>query len=335
LWLPGVLSTALNTKGSLSMTMGRNEEAHALMARSIDIAVENDLPEHAATGYGNLAELLFQRDRYSEALELHNQTLALSRRIGSRPLEWHALAEIAFGEMLLGDWTGAIVSLVDLPPDEGLSTTFSALWVWPQIAAARGDLETVRLLLERYRSFELAADPDERAVYAAVEALLARAEGKYTDAVSHARRALEIRQFVGPGDQTPKLALVEGVEAALVTGDLAAADEWLSRIEVMKPGETPPYLRAQALRLRARKAEVEGERDAIEPGFKAAAGLFREIGVPFWLAVTLLEHAEWLASERRIDGVAPLAAEADTIFERLAATPWLERAGRLGVGSAV
>jgi hypothetical protein len=116
---------------------------------------------------------------------------------------------------------------------------------------------------------------------------------------------------------------------------LATADEWLSRIEVMKRGEIPPYLRAQALRLRARMAEVEGQRGSIEPGFKAAAGLFREIGIPFWLAVTLLEHAEWLARERRLDEVVPLAAEADTIFERLAATPWLERAGRVGVGSAV
>ena len=125
------------------------------------------------------------------------------------------------------------------------------------------------------------------------------------------------------------------MEAALAGDDLATADEWLSRIEAMKPGEIPPYLRAQALRLRARMAEVEGQRESIEPGFKAAAGLFREIGIPFWLAVTLLEHAEWLAREHRIDEVVPLAAEADTIFERLAATPWLERAGRVGVSSAV
>jgi hypothetical protein len=128
---------------------------------------------------------------------------------------------------------------------------------------------------------------------------------------------------------------VEGLEAAFAAGDLAVADEWLSQIEAMSPGEIPPYLRAQALRLRARMAEARGDLGAIEAGFKAAAGLFREIGVPFWLAVTLLEHAEWLASEGRIDEVVPLAAEADTIFERLSATPWLERAGRVGVSSAV
>ena len=317
------------------MRAGRNEEAQALLARSIGIAVENDLPEQASAGYGNLAELLFQRDRYSEALDLHRQALGLARRIGSRPLEWHALAEIAFGQMLVGDWSDAIVSLEELPSGEGLSITFSAFWVWPQICAARGDLQAVRSIQERYQSFQVAADPDERAVYAAVEALLARAEGKYTDAVDHARRALETLETVGPGDQTPKLAFIEGVEAALASGDLAAADEWLSQIEAMKPGEIPPYLRAQGLRLRARMAEVEGKPGAIEPGFKAAAGLFREIGVPFWLAVTLLEHAEWVASEGRIDEIVPLAAEADTIFERLTATPWLERAARVGDSAVV
>ena len=42
--------------------------------------------------------------------------------------------------------------------------------------------------------------------------------------------------------------------------------------------------------------------------------------MPFWLAVTLLEHGE-------ATGSAPLVDEAREIFERLGATPWLERAG--------
>jgi class 3 adenylate cyclase/tetratricopeptide (TPR) repeat protein len=335
LWLPAVISRTLSTKGSLSMRAGRNEEAQALLARSVGIAVENDLPEQASSGYGNLAELLFQRDRYSEALDLHHQALALARRIGSRPIEWHVLAEIAFGQMLLGDWNDAIASMEELPSGEGLSATFSAFWAWPQIHAARGDLQSVRSIQERYGWFQDAADPDERAVYAAVEALLARAEGKYTDAMSHARRGLEVLEHLGAGDQTAKLAFVEGIEAALAAGDLAVADEWLAQIEAMRPGEIPPYLRAQALRLRARMADAQGDLGAVESGFKAAAGLFREIGVPFWLAVTLLEHGEWLSSHSRTEEAVPLLMEAGTIFERLAAEPWLERIERVGLSTAV
>ena len=45
----------------------------------------------------------------------------------------------------------------------------------------------------------------------------------------------------------------------------------------------------------------------------------------------LLEHAEWLAGEGRIEEAEPLAAEAREIFERLRATPYLERLDRLPV----
>jgi len=52
---------------------------------------------------------------------------------------------------------------------------------------------------------------------------------------------------------------------------------------------------------------------------------FREFGMPFWLAVTLTEHGEWLLSEDRVAEAEPLLAEARETFERLQAKPWLER----------
>jgi hypothetical protein len=56
-----------------------------------------------------------------------------------------------------------------------------------------------------------------------------------------------------------------------------------------------------------------------------ATGLFREIGLPFWLAVTLLEHAEWLAARGRQSDAEPLLSEAQGIFEGLQARTWLDR----------
>ena len=52
--------------------------------------------------------------------------------------------------------------------------------------------------------------------------------------------------------------------------------------------------------------------------------------MPFYLAVSELEHAEWLAEQGRAEEAEPLLAEAREIFERLGATPWLERADRAG-----
>jgi hypothetical protein len=62
--------------------------------------------------------------------------------------------------------------------------------------------------------------------------------------------------------------------------------------------------------------------------FKRAAGLFREIASPFYLAVTQLEQGERLVAQRRAGEAEPLLAEAHETFVELGATPWLERLGR-------
>ena len=43
------------------------------------------------------------------------------------------------------------------------------------------------------------------------------------------------------------------------------------------------------------------------------------------MAVTELEHGEWLVAQGRGDEAEQLLAEAREIFERLEAKPWLER----------
>jgi hypothetical protein len=86
----------------------------------------------------------------------------------------------------------------------------------------------------------------------------------------------------------------------------------LARIDAVPAGSRPPYLDAQARRFRAR---LDGDAG----GYLAAAEGFRTLGLPFWLAVTLLEHAELTADRASLD-------EARSIFEELKAAPWLARA---------
>lgn len=68
-----------------------------------------------------------------------------------------------------------------------------------------------------------------------------------------------------------------------------------------------------------------------DPEFRAATNLFRELSLKFWLAVTLLESAELLANRDQVDDAQPLVAEARAIFDSLKATPWLERAAKVGL----
>jgi len=96
-------------------------------------------------------------------------------------------------------------------------------------------------------------------------------------------------------------------------------------IDAYPPGKQPQFLQAHAMRFRARLADRRGDATDVNALFKGAAGLLREIAVPFYMAVTLLEHGEWLAREGRAADAAPLLDEAQGVFERLRATPWLDR----------
>jgi hypothetical protein len=96
------------------------------------------------------------------------------------------------------------------------------------------------------------------------------------------------------------------------------------------PGERMRFLTAHLSRLEAKLAD---EPAATTERSLVAERLFREIGAPFWLAVTLTERVEHQV--RRGDKPAGASAgEANGIFERLGARPWLERLTRSGVPTA-
>ena len=56
--------------------------------------------------------------------------------------------------------------------------------------------------------------------------------------------------------------------------------------------------------------------------------------MPFYLAATLLEHAEWLIGRHRAEEAGPLLDEAREAFRTLQARPWLERVERASAALA-
>src|SRR5207249_3257503 len=117
-----------------------------------------------------------------------------------------------------------------------------------------------------------------------------------------------------------KAALMEALEAAAELGDTAKIAELLATLDELRPGEFSPLLQALRARFRAR---LPG-RDA-HAEFSVAEQLYRDLEMLFHLAVTQLEHAEWLVAEGRSDEAEPLLAEARETFERLGAQPSLDR----------
>ena len=138
------------------------------------------------------------------------------------------------------------------------------------------------------------------------------------------RRSRPAAPSASPSEQQ---AIVEAVEAAFALGHPATVEELLARIAPSRParGRLP----------RGAGPAIPGAARTDAGGYVAAAEGFRALNLPFQLAVTLLEQGERLADQGRASEAEPLLAEATEIFERLAATPWVEWAPRLASSEAV
>ena len=131
-----------------------------------------------------------------------------------------------------------------------------------------------------------------------------------------------------------KGGVAEALECSLALGDVAKTQELLGIIDALRPGELTPIFRGIRARFRAcslrRPAAPTRERTS-----RRRNGSYEGLGTPFFLAVTQLEHAEWLAAQGENDDAAALQSAAREVFDRLGAVPWLERADRLQLGTEV
>jgi tetratricopeptide (TPR) repeat protein len=336
--LPEVFSQALNTKALILTTGGRSLEGSALLKYALEVALENDKPSAALRAYYNLADLLPRADQYQDAVALDRDGLALARRVGSR---WWELSFLGHGYPLfsLGEWDRAVELAGDLPEDEWKETRSAFLGYLMAsvfIGINRGEREEATRLVGVFSEMADSAEVQERMGYACCRAVVLLEAGDFREAIRFAGIALSGREAMGIGSEGVKEAFVTALEAALRMDDLDKAQELLDIVGTLPPGERKQFLDAQWTRFRARLDVRRGELEHVESRFKAAAGSFREISFPFYLAATLLDYGAWLTAEGRPSDAEPLLDEARVIFERLDAKPWLDRLDQLatsGVGA--
>jgi tetratricopeptide (TPR) repeat protein len=311
---PAALTLALRAKSAVAGSRGHYQEGQALQEHSLRLALEHDLLEDAAISYFILSDRCFHSDEYARALDYLDDALTMTQRLGNRPQEWAVLAERTHPLTMLGRWEEAMEVIENFGEDRiGSGGLFlSLLQSAVDIHVQRGQLDEARRIHALFGSFGDTTDNQELGVYHGTRAQIRRAEGKLAEAMDDAQRTLEVSKTIGIQSQSAKQGFVEGVEAAFARGDTARVEELLELVESVPQGTRPPYLDAHARRARAR---LEGDAGK----FDAAAERFRDLGILFWLAVTLLEHSELTGDEES-------RAEAREIFERLEATPWLERA---------
>jgi tetratricopeptide (TPR) repeat protein len=318
------------------LARGRQREALALLRYALDVALDHEIPTAALRAYYNLTDASIQVDSYREAKERVQSGLALARRVGHRDWEWQFVGQM-YPQVALGEWDEVLETAAALPPDviEDNRIAYNGfLCNIPSIRVRRGQLDEAKASHAVFGGVEVSDDMQERATAAAGAAIIARAEGRFEDALRDAERSLEARSELGIGHEAMKDAFVEGTEAAISLGRFDAAESILSIAAAIPPGRQSPYLDAQSRRMRARISSHQGDSGLVEPAYKSAIGMFRELETPFWLAVALLESAEWLADGGRIDDAKPLLDEARELFERLRAEPWLQRVDAVAIDRA-
>jgi tetratricopeptide (TPR) repeat protein len=335
--LPETFSQALNTKAIMLVSHGRKMEGLTLLRHALDVALDHDKPSTALRAYYNLSDSLSQVDRYEEADTCVRDGLAFARRVGDRRYELQFLAQ-TYPLFALGKWD-ELLEWARLLPEEQLidaRQAFSTVsGVNVIVHVYRGSLDEAARLGSLLELFGTSGDAQERSAHSCGRSRLLLAQGDAAEALRLAESVIEAREEMGITQEYVKEALVVALEAALELRDVAAAERLLAIIEALPQGKLPQFLQAVSMRIRARLADMKGETEAAERLFKRATGLYRELAMPFYLAVTTLEYAEWLERQGRNGDVTPLVADAREIFEQLGAAPSLERAEKIGVATRV
>ena len=324
--LPETFSDALNTKALCLVSQGRKNEGLALLRHALDVAIEHDKPSSALRGYYNLSDTLSQIDRYEDADACVREGLAYARRVGNHRYELQFLGQ-CYPLFALGKWEELLEWTALLPedwvPSRQAYNTIAGTGV--MVLALRGQLDEAERLSSMVREFSSSGDAQERSSHRCGTAWLRLAKDDPGGALQDAEIALEARGELGITMEYVKEAFVVALEASLELDDVRKAEELLDIIDNLPPGHSPHYLQAQSLRYHARIAG-NAEGPEAERLFKRATGLFRELAMPFYLAASTLEYAEWLIRHGRSGDATPLASEAREVFDRLGARPWLERA---------
>jgi class 3 adenylate cyclase len=314
--LPEVLAEALTTKSI--QVWRRPHESLALIKEALAVAREHDLARPALRAQFNLTGMLIEHDRTAEARGELENALAFARQRGNRDWEQAVLGQLLEVLFLLGEWDladelvegGALNS--DLAASIGLLPTI-------RLDTERGRLAHAQDLLASSEAMRESSDLQTRATMLTAQAYLLRQERRPAEAIEPAEQARELWRAIGEQHYAIE-ALAEGAHAAFALGDLERLESFLARAAAWPLLERRPLLAAHEAHLHALLRAARGE--PADDDFERATALFRELQLPFFTAVVQLDDGQRRADP---DEAAALLAEAERVFERLGAEPWLER----------
>ena len=271
----------------------------------------------------NSAEALIGRDPRTAVLS-SVRAYELAVQMGNRAAAVAALANVAMGRALVGEWAAAretVDRAIERDPAQDETVAVSAI-----LAALRGDLEVARAnaTLSTLRASE---DGQELAMSRLVDAFIASNERRPGEALQAAHDAMQLISELGLGAPTTLWAWSIGARAGFDAHDEDAVRDLVAMLDGHPVGHLPPVLRAERALARARLAAARGDCDA-EAQYADAIAQHRVLGTKYHLAHALLDLAAFrLANGTESD---ELVTEAEAIAAVLPCPQLADRVAALG-----
>src|SRR6185437_5776866 len=139
------------------------------------------------------------------------------------------------------------------------------------ILCHRGELDAAEALIARYVTLGDSADLAERTGYAWPASQLRLARGDYAEALRLASSAWDAHDAIGGNTEPMKEAFAVAVQAALLKGDRARAEELVGIVESAGRGDVSPLTGARTMAFRAQLAADAGDLERGDRLFRGAA----------------------------------------------------------------
>jgi class 3 adenylate cyclase/tetratricopeptide (TPR) repeat protein len=314
------LARAFNVKGIQSWGMGRRVEATALMKAALELGLEHNLGTRAIVQYGNMALNHLDTD-LDQALEFAGNGIAAARRIGDRRLGGFAYGALRAALLHLGRWD-EVMQEDGQWIDASASVMLRAAMTYPAVCVEAWRGGDAHDAIESIS--EVVPDPATKSAVATCRAVVAHMRGDFETAQAESGEALSLLRDLNESEDF-LISWPINIDSALLLGRVDDARAVFRIVADRPEGRIPLALRAQIQRFTARMAALDGDDQVVDKSFANAERLFEDHQSPFWLAWTMLEHAEWADGHGRHDQARQLAARAMTVFEQLQARPFIER----------
>jgi tetratricopeptide (TPR) repeat protein len=309
-------------RGATLFTLSRPWEGMALLRGGHQLSLANDIAKEELTAR-NLISFFEQWSEPPVGLAIGREGLEIGRRLGSRAYGHLMVGNAAVCAIRAGEWDWAISALEEwLATEIGWAARSEVFFDRSVVRSLRGedasaDLASARQLL---RELEV-TDPQWDSYEHWARAWAAFAAGRYAEAADAAERGADQTSFFAP------LGYPLAIRAALHAGAVDKAAAILAKLDAS--GYRGRVLAADSVAAHAGIDALEGRGAAALAGYREALHVYRQVGVVFDEAATVVDMAVLLPSpERDAPDVVAAVDSTRQVLTRLRARPLLERLER-------